>query len=459
MKLARILFLIAVAALPFGADLFVGDFAGRGNLPRFQEFSSLFVYGAEALVLVACISFFFVGRKDKVVVEEKRGIIRSFPLLTLFLLFAAGAFGLAFSPAGLVLFFRLALGISFAGIIAVFLRARVVSFSDLAGTIAASALFQGILGILQFARQRSVGVWFLGEPVVDFWTKGVGRVFASGGNLLRAFGTTAHANIYAAFLVLGLGVLMYFFLKEEEKKFSIRRLLLSVGMLILFCALVFSFSRSGWIGAGVLVVVVLLCASTVSSLRFRAWVLFLRLTVIVAIVLIPFGRLAVPRAAISLKTDLSFNYRLTYNEMGLEIITKNPLGVGPGNQVEHGVTNGLYQKYGIGSDEPWNWQPIHNLYLLIASEAGTPALLALLGFLVVLGYRVFKKMREDGNEYSAAYVSVFGIFVSFLVLGLSDHYFWDLASGRLMFWLLLGIMMGLSPHRSMDRTLASEAGN
>jgi len=33
------------------------------------------------------------------------------------------------------------------------------------------------------------------------------------------------------------------------------------------------------------------------------------------------------------------------------------------------------------------------------------------------------------------------IFISFLFIGLFDHYFWTLQQGRLIFWLVLGFML------------------
>lgn len=446
MKISRALLLAVIFSIPFGVDLFLGDFAGRGALQRFQEFSSFSFYAVEGLLLLACVAAVFEARKEKAVAGEEKIFARGFSLPVLFLLFSLGSMSLAFSPAGLLLFFRLVMCISFLGILAVFLRARIISFSEIAATIAASALFQAVIGIVQFTLQRSVGLWFFGEPAVDFYTSGVGRVFIDGGRLLRSFGTFPHANIFAAFLVLGLAALFYLFLRESEKVFSVKRIAISFGFLLVFCALLFSFSRSGWIGAGVLVVSVLTLAAIAPSLRFRAGVLFLRLVAVSILIFLAFGHLAVPRAAIPLKTDPSFNYRLRYNRIGYETIRTEPWGVGLGNQVAYGVKNGLYEKEGIGKTEPWNWQPVHNLYLLIVSEVGIPAFFAFFAFLILAVGAGLKIFWSERGAHPVSMVCILGILAAFLVLGLSDHYFWDMASGRLMFWLVLGILLGISPH-------------
>ena len=60
------------------------------------------------------------------------------------------------------------------------------------------------------------------------------------------------------------------------------------------------------------------------------------------------------------------NLRWTYNKIGWEIIKQHPfLGIGIGNQVSYAISNGLYQKYGL--EQEWQQQPVHNIYILIAS--------------------------------------------------------------------------------------------
>ena len=76
----------------------------------------------------------------------------------------------------------------------------------------------------------------------------------------------------------------------------------------------------------------------------------------------------------------------------------------------------------------WLHQPVHNIYLLIAAETGLLGLMAFLFFLYLL---IKKKPR----------LTIFCLLlVSFLIIGLFDHFFWTLQQGQMVFWLILGII-------------------
>jgi len=44
-------------------------------------------------------------------------------------------------------------------------------------------------------------------------------------------------------------------------------------------------------------------------------------------------------------------------------------------------------------------------------------------------------------------IYLFAILIAFLFIGLFDHYFWTLQQGRLMFWLVLGLMLSVSDYK------------
>ena len=110
-----------------------------------------------------------------------------------------------------------------------------------------------------------------------------------------------------------------------------------------------------------------------------------------------------------------------------------------------------YQGVGIGSftqatynqdasKEVWNYQPVHNIYLLVMTEVGIfGGLIFLLivfeFFRRVLG-RCFIELKEDNwfLVYSLA-------FVSLLIIGPLDHYLWSLSFGMMLFWLVLGLWL------------------
>ena len=106
---------------------------------------------------------------------------------------------------------------------------------------------------------------------------------------------------------------------------------------------------------------------------------------------------------------------------------------------------------------PWVFQPVHNIYLLIAAETGILGLASFLTFLFFIFKKAWEKIKSlAGGERIYLYSFLF-IAYNFLFIGLFDHFLWDLQQGQLLFWMILGIIAGLSAHSSTDRAQASEA--
>ncbi len=121
----------------------------------------------------------------------------------------------------------------------------------------------------------------------------------------------------------------------------------------------------------------------------------------------------------------------------------------------------LFEKpfWGIGVGNFVNWfkeanpalppnlyQPVHNIYLLIFSETGILGLAAFLLFLFSLTRNYFKVKFVRPFHYS-----LFIIFISLLFFGLFDHFLLTIQQGRIVFWLVLGLIASISksPHSSI----------
>ena len=252
---------------------------------------------------------------------------------------------------------------------------------------------------------------------------------------MRAFGTLPHANILACFLVFGFMAFCYLYLQSRN---PINRLCSSIGMFFVGLGLIVSFSRSGWIGAVIGIFLIVFWGLRQEEFRKKAKNLFF---IISAVFLLLFGIMSwaiFPRAQFS-ANEGPVRDRIIYNQIAWKIIQTQPLGVGIGNEVMFATASGLYQMFGLNNYRLW--QPTHNLFLLIGAETGITGLVLFLAFL----FGIFK--RINWKDISGATAGI--ILICFLVLGLFDHYFWDLESGRLMFWLVLGIIMGLGPRGEM----------
>jgi O-antigen ligase len=129
--------------------------------------------------------------------------------------------------------------------------------------------------------------------------------------------------------------------------------------------------------------------------------------------------------------------RIYYNDIAISAVKERPiLGLGAGNFVWYLSNNYQFKEF-------WLYQPVHNLYLLIASEIG---IFGLLVFLIFIGFNIWKSnFRRKFNFVKL----VFLLLVScFLFLALIDHYFWTIQQSRLLFWIGLAVISA-SAHRSL----------
>jgi O-antigen ligase len=207
---------------------------------------------------------------------------------------------------------------------------------------------------------------------------------------------------------------------------------LATAFFILLVGLVLTFSRSGWIVATITLFIVIIYSLWNKLLREAAVHFLCIATISIVAVFLVLGWAVMPRASF-LKGEASIDHRIFYNEIGIELVRTHPLGVGIGNEVLQAGSEGLYAKKNLM--QLWLWQPVHNAYVLIASELGVFGLLVYLA-LLFSGFRRIKISSEG-----AVFVAI--IVLSLLLFGLVDHFTWDLHAGRLMFWIAFGILVAV----------------
>lgn len=441
-------FLALIFSIPLGTKKFLFSFATPFSNFYTSEYTAAFLYGSDLLLLFALVVLAFTLRRvparlDRLDTSDRSPragwFLAAFLLLTLFSMVFAD-----YPAFGVYAFFRL-FGAVVVGVFAWWMvRSGTATVRHIAGAFAASAVFQGVLAVLQFSKQGSVGLSWLGEAVaLGPATPGVATIIVEGLPFLRAYGTLPHANLLAGFLVLGILALAYFFLTSER---LLARALVAAGLVAVLAGLLLTFSRSGWIvAAGALVA---LFAFTLGNVAYwqRAMV-FMVMTALSLSLLIGALQFAVfPRAHFA-ADEGPVRDRVVYNEMGLSLIAAAPWGVGLGNQLFYAYDRGIFHEFGLTARG--QWQPIHNLYLLVAVETG---LLGLAAFLALVLTALWGGGRRD--HLARAIFSV--ALLSLLLFGLFDHFLWDLQAGRLMLWAVLGILLGLGARSSTDRMHPSE---
>ncbi|HLD30578.1 MAG TPA: O-antigen ligase family protein, partial [Patescibacteria group bacterium] len=127
----------------------------------------------------------------------------------------------------------------------------------------------------------------------------------------------------------------------------------------------------------------------------------------------------------------STNERISYFGESWQLIKNHPfLGVGLGN-----YTLALHNEINPNLNS-WEYQPAHNIYLLVLAELGV------VGFLVFTGFLLYFLFSLQKN---ISWYNLFDprntVFFLILLVGLFDHYFWTLYFGIILFWIYLSLVV------------------
>ena len=464
------LFIFFLIFLSFGTRMTIHRF-----ISGFHEYETAFLYAGDIFLIL----FLFLGWR-----YIKNAFLDQGPILLislgLFELFAFLSIFFAYSP-GLAIynFIRLELLMFFALGLGEMVRQKIITPKIIFGSIAVLAALQALIGVGQFAIQRSFGLGILGESTLSPNVPGVAKIPVAGLRLIRGYGTFPHPNVLAAFLLLGLFSLYWWYIKYDwekmgfvyDKRKSIRknfteyrratkfgrRLAVSVGIGAVISGIVFSFSRAAWLIGTFLTVLFIGRLFSRKEYRRPTRRLLIMIVAITVLIISIFHWAVFPRAVISAR-EPAVTERIAYNKIGVNIIENNFSGVGIGNQVLYAVKNNIYQDL-TGMDRAYEWQPVHNLYLLVASEIGVVGLLAFLTFLLLLFLnpeqyqnsntenpkRFWPFKFQISNLFQVSSLE-FGIsrlmLVALLLYGLGDHFLWTLEPGRIMLWLIIGFLLG-----------------
>lgn len=345
-------------------------------------------------------------------------------------------------------------------------------------------LLQAILVLIQVLSQKSVGLIFLGEPVLNTSIAGVATIIIHGKEYLRGYGTFLHPNI-AAFFFFVYGI-AYLFLrivprgtisqsvcqrdcstrntilwKKWEKLFheehflshSVQaRVLRGTSFLFISTILVgfiLTFSKS-ILGISFLLLIIFTfltnCSTGNISKRVFFWKLFhveqsgmskevknvLRGTI--------FSLLIILGALFILKTEWPafinqsiLERKLQYLSIPVDNFSGLLVGEGLGN-----YTKALAEKSpGLFS---WQVQPIHNVFILLMVE---------LGLLPVLGITLYMWLKYQKNLFFSLKNLVLSQKVAVILGGgvaallAVDHYAWDIEQGQFLFVFLTTIIIFL----------------
>ena len=309
------------------------------------------------------------------------------------------------------------------------------NFRKLSGLILFSSFIIGIvsesvLAIAQYINQGSIGgaLYFLGERSFNSQTPGVANASINGELILRPYATFPHPNVLAAYIFIFMALTILFI---KHGFLNSKKIILLPVLVLGSFALLLTMSRTVLVAWGV-VLVFLLSHSFLKKTRIdlkkkinfkigtdKILIVLFFLICIFSFIL-PIG----PRFSQLNFSDQTVVQREILIKDSIVMFYRQPVfGVGLNNFLINLPDVQKQQK------ESLYIQPVHNIFLLIVSQAG------ILVFTLFLYFLIKTYIRIKDNKDSGLLV----LFISVLFLGFFDHYFLTLQQGQLIFTILFGI--------------------
>jgi O-antigen ligase len=246
--------------------------------------------------------------------------------------------------------------------------------------------------------------------------------------MLRAYGGFDHPNIFAGFIFLGIFVYVKYLLASKRiNKLNFKNQFIYFLILFLFFfSFLMSFSRAAFLLF--LFYIFFLFFWSIFDKNRRELILKITFSffLVFLVSFFVFNNFFLQRFSLSSRLEnISNQERLSQIEEAGNIISNNFIfGVGVNNYTNELRLNDGKEK------EAWNYQPIHNVYLLILAEIGV---LGLVSFLFVFGY-FFSVCLKRGLFFE--FFLIFAL--SFLFL--FDHWLWSLHFGIIFLFFIFALV-------------------
>ncbi|MBU1110022.1 O-antigen ligase family protein [Patescibacteria group bacterium] len=316
-----------------------------------------------------------------------------------------------------------------------------------------------LIAITEFIMKRSLNMQFLGEWDFSVKTPGIATFSWLGIDWLRPYSTFPHPNVLGGILSIVLPIMCRRRCEWNRKAWILLWAIMGLTLLL-------TLSRTAWVTFLLLMLLAMwpvIFANRGLSRgrdRFSTMRRIVRFSAVCILLGIFFFLLPNPITerirSLGTVDSLSWLRRWDLSLFAIRLIRQSPfLGVGL-NQFSF-----LVEKYGeISGPSAWA-QPVHNLWLLIASETGFIGLGLFLWFVwkiisvrkrqklashrTMLGADV-KRQRSAGKGQVLVRGDRLGeaglILVGLFLTSLADHYWWTTQHGVLFLGICLGIILG-----------------
>ncbi len=408
----------------------------------FTEFGTLSVYATQIFLVLGLACVYAYRGPPVVEPSYRRSIVFGAAVMAVTIVSSSLAQQSIPALAGLI-------DMAVAAIVFIALLDKRVKLVWVMSAFVVGLLFPVGLGLVQvFIGETGASTW-LGLAARDAQRLGDAvLVLFEGERVLRAYGTFPHPNIFGGYLAVGLlttlGLRSRYY--AERAGPSPATTALAIIACVLGFGLLLTASRSALLG--------LLLGGGLTMLARRwpwRWAgpspAPTAMLIAIGVVGLALGAsLLAPALASSLRgggalEDRSLSERADqYREWpdtmeGLDWL----IGSGPRSYVFTLAT--IHSDRGV-----WEYQPIHNVPLLVLSEIGLLGLIALIVWVVTLDYQNFARFPNREAAYAHGLGKVLFVIIFF------DHYLWSSWAGLTLVACVAALMLRLGEDKSLDET-------
>ena len=281
-----------------------------------------------------------------------------------------------------------------------------------------SSILFGVIGIIQFYLQRSIGgpFYFLGERSFNANTVGIAVVSLLNIDRLRAYSTFPHPNALAGYAAVVLMLLLNSYKSIKDTKNYIP-MVLSLG--ILSVVLILTFSKAAYVS---IVLIALLYMVNKAQDKYKHRLVKMSFLLIVSVSFL-----------LAIITPTKTNYMV-----GRSVLERVKLANVAGQEFSENVFTGVGEnnfiiklsKRELPTQIKWLLQPVHNIYLLVLSEAG-------IFIFIIFVYFLYKILTIALKTKS----NLLYIYLFILLTGVFDHYWLTIKQNQIIASLIIAVII------------------
>ncbi len=393
------------------------------------HYGTISLYLSDIVLTLFLILIFFTSYKKLLEYFKKNKTLTTLSFLFILYIFFSISYSL---DKALAFYFSIKILLAFC----LFFVLQITKFNTktLYITLIISTLFQSIIGLFQFITQSTFSFKYLGLNHYDVWRGGTSIITSETGRWLRSYGGQNHPNILAILLLTSTIISIYIFVSfAKEKKYLFNSFLL-LCITFFYTTILFTFSRNIWLALFIstIFISIFLFFYSQKFLKKLFSIIILIFFTSLTIVSIYKDLFFVRINHDTFKSHNSISDRKLYITQAKTLINKHTLlGTGAGNYT-NSIFNLENRKLAI-----WQYQPVHNFYLLVFAELGFIG-----GFLLLLFiFNVLLKIFYLKNKITFEQFTIFLVLILFLFTSLLDHFLWTSHIGLFLLFLFLGLFV------------------